>query len=351
MKKIRAAVMVASFLMAIFYSTVSYADSPNDVFTNAGLQLVDRTWIVPEELEFRQRLPDLEKKLKQINELRVAIEKESQSQIAIKERLAKINSSIQSKVAAQKTAPPGSPQLAQIDRELKQLIGMANPLNAQIVPPEKWGQQMPLKKQLWDYAALRAEVLQSAAELRRIDGIITRNYAKVAKMPEIIEAFKTTSNVSLGPAKTHIAELADLAKIDAVVYGDSVPVFRDGRFWRVSVFFNEEIPITMSWVDSQEFTFITRAMADTLGLRISRAGPVEILTVDKQPIPMQPIDVASVRIGARRKKAKIYVLPPEAESLGARIGYQLQNRLGMRLAPELLHVYAPAPQPSDKKAK
>ncbi len=149
--------MKTAFLLILVFSswpTYMHGQSPTEALTKAGLQQFEKAWLLPEEFEFRQRLPELEKKAKQMQDLLNSVDKETQSVKFAKDKAAKREAAFLAKVNAQKNQTAGSTQAIQLDKEIKQQGAALLQLRQQIPPPEQWGLQMPLKKQLWDCVAL-----------------------------------------------------------------------------------------------------------------------------------------------------------------------------------------------------
>ncbi len=144
---------------------------------------------------------------------------------------------------------------------------------------------------------------------------------------------------TLGPAKSHANELKELTKLESLLFSSSVPIYRDGHYWRVSVLVNEELPLTMSWDESLTYRSLRVPWLKRSVWKWQRLGAPERLIVNKQPIAMRPVEVSSIRIGnAVKTKSSSLCSSAGVRIVWCSVGISITKHTGMRIVPDLLQV-------------
>src|SRR5262249_42632305 len=139
------------------------------------------------------------------------------------------------------------------------------------------------------------------------------------------------------------------------VFTATAPIYREGKRIRVSLLLNEELPATLTWHDEHEATVLPFSLAQNLGLTEKLPNKQEQLALPKEKLTLHGWNVKldKVRLGQSvAEKATVFVMAPEHEAQGGRLGYELQKELLLTLEPERLQVKCGARQvSSDLKNK
>jgi hypothetical protein len=83
------------------------------------------------------------------------------------------------------------------------------------------------------------------------------------------------------------------------------------------------------------------SLAQNLGLAEKLPSKLEQLALPKEKLTLQGwfVTLERIRMGqATAEKASVFVLAPEHEALGGRLGYELQKELLLTLEPDRLQV-------------
>ncbi len=213
---------------------------------------------------------------------------------------------------------------------------------------------MPLKGALAEHCALRTEFLLGYLEASRLEAGLAKQYAELTKNRELQDAVAELPNQSLGPAKRLAGEQKTLQKYRATAFAANVPFYREGKRIRVSLVLNEEVPATVSWHDEHDATTLPYSTAQSLGRDEKMLGKIEQLTLPKEKLVLKGwfTTFDRIRVGqAVAEKATVFVMAPEHEALGGRLGYELQQQLLLTLDNDRLQIKCGLKQKSSETSK
>lgn len=318
----------------------AFSATPEEILRAHGLQRFERTWLVAGEVELHDRLEELGKLERRLQDSK----REGDAQITALEQLrAQLKTAEATKTrlaTVLKTAPAGQLR-TMLERDQKEQTQLAAKLKEGLPPTETLGGLAPLKGVLAEQCALRAEFVLAYLEAGRLEAGLAKQYAELAENREVKDALAELSNQTLGPAKRLNAESKTLLKYRAAAFAAAVPFYREGKRVRVSLILNEELPATFSWHDEHDATLLPYSLAQNLGLAEKRPSKQEQLTLAKEKLTLRGwfVTLERVRVGQSvAEKVSVFVLAPEHEALGGRLGYELQQLLLLTLDPERLQI-------------
>jgi hypothetical protein len=335
------------------FAPAAAAAAPEEILRAHGLQRVDRTWITSDEAELHERVEELGKLERRLQESKrecdaqvIALEQlraQLKTAEATKSRLAKVL----------KTAPAGQLR-TMLERDQKEQTQLAAKLKEGLPPADTLGGLVPLKSLFAEQCALRAEFVLGFLQASQLETRIAQQYAELAKNQEILAALAELPNQPLGPAKRFAADQKTLLKYRAVAFPAAVPFYREGQRVRVSLMLNDEQPATLSWHEEHEATLLPYSMVQSLGLAESLPNQQEQLALAKEKLTLKGwfVTLNNIRLGQSvAEKVPVFVLAPEHEALGGRLGYELQQQLLLTLDADRLQIKCGQRQQSSDLSK
>lgn len=313
------------------------AESPDQVLQQHGLKQAGGLWHLSSDLGVAERVQTAERLERRFHDLRKQIDTLLDYNERMKAQLAALNAAQKGARAARKTVKGDSPEQKLWDEQIKQQGAVIDQLKKSIVPVEKLGATMPLKALVMELVGVRSEAAFHVLSARR----------HIQQAPDRDEALRTNAEIvaalaalqppgDLAPPRTYANEVRSLERIDKTIFTDELPLFREGKAWRVTGIANDELPMTFTFYDSTEPAVITRSMADALGLDLAKKPKVEH-QLGKANVKVTTTRLESLRFGRHvLHDVVVLVLSPENENQGARIGLGVFRNLRVRVVPERL---------------
>jgi len=340
-------------LVVLGVASPGKAASPEEILRAYGLQRVEKSWLVPEEIDLHERVEELGKLERRLQDAK----RECDAQILSLEQLrAQLKTAETTKTRLArvlKTAPAGQLR-TMLERDQKEQAQLAAKLREGLPPAETLGGLAPLKGLLAEQCALRAEFVLGYLEANRLEAGLAKQYAELAKNRELMDALAELPNQMLGQAKRLATDQKTLQKYRATAFAANVPFYREGKRIRVSLVLNDELPATVSWHDENDATLLPYSVAQNLGLTEKARGKAEQLTLPKEKLNLQGwfATLDKVRVGQSfAEKVSVFILAPEHEVLGGRLGYELQQQLLLTLDADRLQIKCGVGQKSSDMPK
>lgn len=348
------AILVSCVLFVLIGSpTAVYSATPEEILRAHGLQRFEKSWLVGDELELHERVEELGKLDRRLQDAK----REGEAQIIALEQLRaqlKTAEATKARLATVLKSAPAGQLRTMLERDQKEQTQLAAKLKEGLPPAETLGGLAPLKGVLAEQCAVRAEFVLAYFEASRLEAGLAKQYAELAEKREIRDALAELPTQTLGPAKRLAAEQKTLQKYRATAFAASVPFYREGKRVRVSVVLNDELPATLTWHDEHEATLLPYSLAQNLGLAEKLSDKQEQLALPKEKLTLRGwfATIDQIRVGQSvAEKVSIFVLAPEHEALGGRLGYELQKELLLTLDAERLQIKCGSRQKSSDLGK
>jgi hypothetical protein len=324
-------------LVALFPVSAVGEDSPEAVLTKHGLKYSSGYWQIASDLRTADRIRAMERLERRVQELRDQIEKVLEFNERLKIALVRLNDAQQNARAARKAVKDGSPEQKRLDEQVKQQEKLIEQHKKSIVPLDKLGATPPLKGLIMELVAARSEMAFHLLSARRQIRDAPSRYEHLKKDSDVTSALAALEPPGqLPPPRNYTSESRSLDRFEKIIFNDELPMFREGKQWRVTGIANEELPIAFSFDESKEPTAITRSMAASLGLNLDDKATVR-RRVAETDVDATPVRLASLRFGRHViDDVEVLVLSPENENLGARLGLDVFRDFTVSVVPERL---------------
>ncbi|MCI0357796.1 MAG: retroviral-like aspartic protease family protein [Planctomycetaceae bacterium] len=302
--------------------------------TKYGLaKLGDNLWVLPQEIELRGKLNELPKRRERL----IAVEKDLDGVVQTNQQ-AWNESRPAAAVLKQSLARLSSadPQRELLERQLKAL-------EASALEPRKLGSRGDVRLLVIDLASQRCELLAAIAWIRQAVPAIVDQYMTLSSDPDLAEALRRAGEGQrLGPQRTYKADLQQLGKYEKLAATPWVPTFQQGGHTRFTVLLDERAPATFTWTgDDEGPVVLTASTAQAIGLVL----PDDAVREAVQAAPNRELAAARITIGYLRlgrcvlRGVRAYVLPPEGEDVGNRLGRSALAGHRVRLEPQRLRMW------------
>jgi hypothetical protein len=294
--------------------------------------LGDRLWVLPAEVELREKLAELPRRRERI----VTAEKEIESTIAGNLRTWQetrpVIAALQQSLTQLATSNPQRPA---IERQIRALEAAA-------LDPVKLGGRNDVRKRLVELSTERSEMLAATASIRAAVPALKTRYAELAALPEVAAALKRQGQERLGPQRGYRGDLARLAEYESLAATRWVPIFQQSGQTRVTALVNERAPVTFTWSDDSDVRVVlTASAAEGAGLNVPADAPRETIPVGaRRTVVARQVTLDDLRLGqCVLHGVPAYVLPPEAEDVGNRLGRMALADHRVRMDPAKLRMW------------
>lgn len=223
----------------------------------------------------------------------------------------------------------------------KQLTEQIERLRKQSVAPEKLGGRADVRLLLVELTNLRNEILIATAWAREQLPLLQADYRRLRQDGEIASALlRIGPKHRLGPVDDYQKKLQRLDQCKQFVLARPVPLYVQSGRARVGGIANDRFPLTFTWRESSEPTFITANMAAAMQLEIPDGAPTRPIRVGSERILLaKPVTIAYLRFGpCVLRDVQALVLPPEGEDVGAQIGPVAFDGYQVEAAAKRLHL-------------
>lgn len=297
------------------------------------VRLGERVWVLPDELELRQKLAELPRRRERI----VALEKILDD--AVQQNL----QSWQQSRAAIATLQQAASRLATSDPQRAVLQQQIDDLNAAAIEPRRLGGRDDVRARIVELTSERAQVLIDGAWIRAALPALADRYAKLAADADASRMIREAGqDHRLGPQRSYRRDLLRLADDQRLAATAWVPIFQQSGQTRVSVLVDDRAVTTLTWSDASDQPLVLSASAaEAAAIAVPADAPrEEIVAAPGRKLIAQKITLGYLRLGhCVLQGVPAYVLPPEAEDLGSRIGPAALVGHRVRMEPERLRMW------------
>lgn len=294
---------------------VAQSPRPEDTLAaRHGLQRLPASniWVLPVETELRSYWHDLPQHRDAIG----AIEQ------ALHERIERNAREWNQAERSEKTLRATLSGLARNDRQRPQIEQQLTTLRLGISPPDQLADVEDVRSQLQELIARRHAIWLAAQAIRQKTAQLQDSYLPLQSDEQVSAIVRKAGvNHRLGPAKNYRDDLKKLPEFERLALTSWVPLTIVGQRQRVCLLANETTPITFTWTSSPEPTLITAAMAEAIGIQPRPGADEQMVGIAKQTWKAKPATLPYLRFGKYElRDIDVLILPPDAESIGARIG-------------------------------
>jgi hypothetical protein len=310
------------------------ADATTDLLHQKGLtRLGESWWVLPLELELRGKLAELPKRREHL----VTAEKDLDGLIernkrawddsrpavsALKQTLARMSSA--------------DPQRELIDRQIASLVAGAR-------EPRQLGRRSDVRSLVIEFAGERCAILATIVWVRDTVPLLHDRYLELRSDSALNEALQGLGrDHKLGPRRSYKAELERLHELEKLAATAWLPTYQQSGATRFTALINESAAATFSWsTDSEQPLLLTASTAEAIGIRPTADAVHETISIG----PNREIAATRVTLGYLRlgkwvlRGERAYVLPPEAEDVGNRLGRATLGSRRVRFEPERLRMW------------
>lgn len=296
------------------------------------VRLGDRLWLLPREVELREKLAELPRRRERI----VSVEKELDAAIAGNLKAwQESRPAIATLEQALSKLVTGDPQRPIIERQIADLAASA-------LDPVKLAGRSDVSRRLVELSGERCGLLADAAWIRATVPGLKDEYSKLAEVPEIASGLQQDGKRRLGPQRSYRADLDRLAEFESLAATKWVPIFQQSGQTRVTALVGERTPVTFTWSEaSDQPVVLTASTAEAAGINAPADAPRETIAADtKRSVMARKITLDYVRFGhSLLRDVPAYVLPPEAEDIGNRLGRLALVEHRVRMEPAKLRMW------------
>lgn len=296
-------------------------------------RLSDNLWVLPQEIELRGKLAELPKRRERL----ISVEKDLDGLVQNNQR-AWDESRPAAAALRQSLARFSSvdPQRELIERQMKAL-------EAGAMEPRKLGGRKDVRSLVIDLASQRCELLAAVAWIREAVPALFDQYMTLSADAELGSALKRAGHDHrLGPQRSYKADLARLTDYERLAATPWVPTFEQAGQIRMTLLLEERAAATFTWISHEgQPVVLTASTAQAAGLVIPKDAVSETIpAAPKREVAARRITIGYFRLGrCVLRGVTAYVLPPEAEDVGNRLGREALAGHKVRLEPERLRMW------------
>jgi hypothetical protein len=240
------------------------------------------------------------------------------------------------------------------DSEERKIRQQIDDLQSRAVAPDKLGAEPDVRALVIRLANQRNRLALALIALRRSIPRITPEYERLAADTRVQQALeKLGPNHRLGPlSENYNQHLRNLPEYERIVFTSWVPIYLQSGNVRVDTIVNEQTPVTVTWMTSNEPLVLTDALAEVVGLdrETTISDPLAIQVEPGRTLSAQPVTVDTIRLGRHVvHDVRAFVLPPEAEDLGARMGVATWSEYAVTLQLDGLRLVIEPPVSNDAR--
>jgi hypothetical protein len=310
------------------------ADATTDLLQKKGLSRLGKTlWVLPLELELRRKLAELPKRREHLvsaeKDLEGLIERNKQaweesrpSVSALKQSLARLSSA--------------DPQRELIDRQITSLEARAR-------DPKRLGSRGEVRPLIIEMARAQCEILAAIAWVRETVPLLHDRYLQLRDDAELAEALHSHGNGrKLGPQRSYKADVERLHEFEKLAATTWLPTYQQSGTTRFTALINEQSAVTFSWIaDREQPLVLTASTAEAIGIRPAADATRETISIaPNREIVATRVTLGYLRLGKWVMRGEVaYVLPPEAEDVGNRLGRATLGGRRVRFEPERLRMW------------
>lgn len=271
-------------------------------------------WLSRSEVRLREHVRRLDDLKRQILNLQSSLEERCQNNLVLWETNRRRIQTLRQGLASLNT---DDPKKKQIERQIKEL-------ETQAVEPHRLPAEPDARMRLSELTNLRNRLGLSVIAICDLRTAMDSEYKQLSSDQDVTAALSQLGELHrLGPANNGYAtEIRQLAEYERIAFTNRLPLYVQSGKTRVGAILNERTPVTFTWQTSNDPAVLTATMAESAGVDVTGATEVFEMPFGRtRRLSTRRVVVESIRFGEHvLHDVTAYVLPPEGEDLGARIG-------------------------------
>jgi hypothetical protein len=202
------------------------------------------------------------------------------------------------------------------------------------VDPVKIGDVPVVRRQVIRVTNVRMQLALTLSRIRRESSQMVTTYDRLAN-DQVVQAvlLAVGADQRLGPASEYDSELQRLRDYFPFAETPWVPAYWQGPYLRFTGICNEHAPATFTWKSDLTHTLMTTGSFQAAGLQLPKqAKPIRFQTMGST-MNVYRVRLPYLQFGnCRLRDVPVYLLPPEFEYLGNRIGRS--SLVGYQVTPD-----------------
>ena len=276
------------------------------------VKITGRVWGLPLEAQLRARL----RRLPALRERIVTAQKDLDERIIRNQQAwqqaAPAIDALQSQLARFSASDPQRPALADQLRRL----------SAEAVEPAALAGRDAVRTPLASLAQDRCTLILDLVWIRQAASAVPERYRQLADDEQVARLIRQVdAKCRLGPARNYANDVRKLADYDLLAFAPHVPVYLHAGRLRVTALICDSACLTFSWSEkSDAVSFLPTSALASAGITVPAGAPHQTLRIDGRRVECRELILPSLRLGScHAKSVAVWVLPPEAEDLGAQL--------------------------------
>ncbi|MEX0641342.1 MAG: hypothetical protein WD468_01505 [Pirellulales bacterium] len=315
---------------------------------------VGEFWICAEEARARRRLDALERLEVQYRKAQEQVDRRIADNDAAANSAAKKKEEIEAiRKQLAETELTGSDR-KQAEEKLKQHVAQYAKLKAQHKSSQRFGEDPAVRQDVVRLVNARTQLGLDVIEIRRSLAELPAAYRRVGADAEIAAAVAALGGrARLGPAKDYSGENGPLARAQRIWASEKTPIYREDQHYRVSSIINERAPATWSLRHSTGPTVIPHSLGVAAGIvPDARTQKTTYLVDPNRRVEVHVVTIDRIDVGGTTlRNVTAYLLPPEGEDLGAKLGKAAYADYAFDIDGSRLQLSVSAQQASAQKAQ
>jgi type II secretory pathway component PulM len=288
-------------------------------------------WVTDAEIRLREHLRGLDGTRRRILYLQKALDERIQKNRILWETNSRRIESLRKTLSSSKLDAAERKRTEEQIKELK----------AQAVKPGLLPAAPDVRTRVIELSNLRHRLTLSVIAIRRLKPQMDADYERLAQDEDVAAALsRLGGSHQLGPMMGgYVNHIRRLDEYEQVVFTAWSPLYIQSGRIRLGAILNEQTPVTFSWQTSAEPTVLTAAMVEAAQLTMPDSAETIQMAFGRRRLTVRRIIVPTVRFGGLvLRDVPAYVLPPEGEHLGARIGSEGLAECQVAVEPERLRL-------------
>lgn len=331
----RSSPLLLLLILAVVVAETARGDDQSDArqhLESLGLVSMRRAWITPAELRLREQLEVVARLERPFYIARDKYQNLLQAYDAYQARLQQLKELRAQNAARLKQTPLANPaQRQQLESENRKIDESLSQVDKKVRDEYNTADEhSPLVRAAIDSINARMTLALALLKVRASYNQMQEEYTRLGQDSQVAAALEVLEmSDSLGPLENYSVQLSRrLDRLVEAAFSHRMPVYMRSSQWRVSFILNEATPFTFSYVEEEAPTVIPASLVQLAGLEVSESGKRMNLTYGDRIVVGREVILPQLRLGRHvLNDVPAWVLPPEAEDLGARISRQALEKL------------------------